>query len=230
MDEDIVQDNSKRVVIEDRTQWPKWLVNDHDHLLEAISDEDGWATLVGRWGVIEELMGFPSGQGKKLTLSTTSRPAEVARWLRSRNNSKPPLIKDVEDFANRWRLWWIGLQPEWRGSEWPLTRESHPSEEWTHCKIGGRNGFGLVLMTLSWWYGAAMTETEQREWESALEDVSWVAETIIAHLQGRQQPVADNSASKENGVGDKRSAETSGDITPPAKRQKSLRTRRGRAT
>ncbi|KAI0037565.1 hypothetical protein FA95DRAFT_1471975, partial [Auriscalpium vulgare] len=51
-----------------------------------------------------------------------------------------------------WRAWWTGLQPKWRGEDWPLKRELRmPLEEWPTCMKGGHSGFEVILIALSWW-------------------------------------------------------------------------------
>ncbi|KAI0045477.1 hypothetical protein FA95DRAFT_1495406, partial [Auriscalpium vulgare] len=151
MDEDAAQEaSSERTTTKDAVQWPDWLVKDHGYLAEAV-DGDDWATLIGRWVAMEESMGFPSGQGKRFQLAATGRPVQLSRWVSRRDYSKSPVIDDVKAFTASWRAWWIGLQPEWRGSKWPLAREVRASEAWSDCRKGGRNGFAIVLITLSWW-------------------------------------------------------------------------------
>ncbi|KAI0055827.1 hypothetical protein BV25DRAFT_1788094, partial [Artomyces pyxidatus] len=85
-------------------------------------------------------------------LSTTDRPSEMAHWIRrKRDYAKPPPIEDVQEFADNFRRWWGGMQPEWRGRQWPLKRDSIPGETWEATRKGGANGIVIVIIMLSWW-------------------------------------------------------------------------------
>ncbi|KAI0055347.1 hypothetical protein BV25DRAFT_1768364, partial [Artomyces pyxidatus] len=131
---------------------PQWLLDDHAHLVKA-SEDDNWLLVVGKWTALEELLGFPSGQGKKYQLAATGRPSQVSHWIgRGHDFLKTPDIGKPLEFATVWRNWWIRLQPDWRGNKWPLARSGGaPSEDWAETLKCGRNGFEVILITLSWW-------------------------------------------------------------------------------
>ncbi|KAI0054483.1 hypothetical protein BV25DRAFT_1789869, partial [Artomyces pyxidatus] len=85
-------------------------------------------------------------------LSSVSRPSEMSHWIkRKRDYTKPPEIENVCDYADTFRTWWSGLQPSWRGTEWPLTRSIVAGETWEGVRKGGANGFVIVLILLAWW-------------------------------------------------------------------------------
>ncbi|KAI0043216.1 hypothetical protein FA95DRAFT_1463018, partial [Auriscalpium vulgare] len=113
-----------------------------------------WAAIMEAWCVFEELLGFKNGTGKNFQLATTDRPDAVKFWVaRKREMEKTPsIIKDARAFGKGWRAWWIALQPEWRGTTWPLRRSGGAaSEAWTETAKGGRNGFEILLISVIWW-------------------------------------------------------------------------------
>ncbi|KAI0040688.1 hypothetical protein FA95DRAFT_1462598, partial [Auriscalpium vulgare] len=134
---------------------PDWFARDMEHLRGAISidDNDDWVTALGTWGEFEKLMGYQNGSGKKFQVSTKGRPAEVPYWVqRKRDFTKPPEIRNARAFGGKWRAWWVALQPEWRGTAWPLQRSGGTtSEDWAETAKGGRNGFETILIALTWW-------------------------------------------------------------------------------
>ncbi|KAI0039071.1 hypothetical protein FA95DRAFT_1458674, partial [Auriscalpium vulgare] len=151
---------------------PAWLSADRAYLEGACETED-WARAVANWCRLEARLG---ARGKKVQLLTTNRPGQIAYWTnRGRHFDKPAVIEDVAEFADSWRSWWTHLQPEWRAGDWPLRRTgAREDEDWMELRKGGRNGFEMILVSMSWWFSAAEPGTERNEWESALEDVNWV--------------------------------------------------------
>ncbi|KAI0043518.1 hypothetical protein FA95DRAFT_1462146, partial [Auriscalpium vulgare] len=111
-------------------------------------------------------------------LATTHRPPAVGHWVARKRefNKTPSIIEDVRKYGKEWRDWWIALQPEWRGTTWPLRRSGGTaSEAWGETAKGGRNGFEILLVSSTWWYRlAADDRAARREWESVIEDVRWV--------------------------------------------------------
>ncbi|KAI0040345.1 hypothetical protein FA95DRAFT_1502991 [Auriscalpium vulgare] len=154
---------------------PRYLQDAYDHLKTACSGA-AWEDVVQNWSIMEVHLNVPAN------LSTTDRPTQVKFWTnRGRQFDKPPTVGKAKEFAALWRKWWVGLQPEWRGTTWPLARPaSVPTDGWGEVLKGGSNGFIIILITLSWWCGASKTQSEQNEWASAIEDVGWV----LTHLVG----------------------------------------------
>ncbi|KAI0054667.1 hypothetical protein BV25DRAFT_1786157, partial [Artomyces pyxidatus] len=80
------------------------------------------------------------------------RPTAMSYWLkRGRDYAKPPVIDDWDSYVGDLRAWWISLQPDWRGTEWPLHRATPPGETWENTMRGGANGFVITLIMMSWW-------------------------------------------------------------------------------
>ncbi|KAI0055073.1 hypothetical protein BV25DRAFT_1790249, partial [Artomyces pyxidatus] len=85
-------------------------------------------------------------------IGKVGRPNEVSHWQkRGRDYNKPPPINSLDEYAAAFRTWWSGLQPSWRGTEWPMKRERVAGETWQGTMKGGANGIVIVLIVLSWW-------------------------------------------------------------------------------
>ena len=88
----------------------------------------------------------------------------------------------VQSYSQQWWLWWIGIQPPWRGSDRnSLARELPDGEiDWSATWKGGSNGFYVVLLALSWWF-LGVKHNDGRGvsgCEHALDDVAWVLEQM----------------------------------------------------
>ncbi|KAI0054696.1 hypothetical protein BV25DRAFT_1816697, partial [Artomyces pyxidatus] len=161
-----------------------WIKDDYTYLVQACTGE-AWVAAVSLWLKLEKLLDVPvDGRGRKFQLATKNRPSQIPHWVsRGRRFEKPPEVGKPAEFMVVWRKWWIALQPEWRGDDWPLSRTGATGEEtWEETLKGGRNGFEMILVSLSWWGAVAKTEKQKREWELAVEDVQWVAEQMLTHL------------------------------------------------
>lgn len=127
--------------------------------------------------------GFPQAKGHKL--NHTNRPEAVDYWLKcGRPKQKTPDLGELEAYGERVRLWWRGVQPEWRskGDSWPMSRALAPNESWSGTAKGGLNGIFMVLMSLVWWRLSARSEGERGEVLSMVEDVTWVLRAMHEQL------------------------------------------------
>lgn len=119
-------------------------------------------------------------------LSTQDRPQAMKDWIgRKRVWSKPPIIKDVDEYGNGWRTWYKGMQPKWRLEgelEWPLVREERDAERWSSLMKGGVNGFVIVLTMLVWWWNQEGARVKG-EVKSAIEEVEWVLQQMTKRLR-----------------------------------------------
>lgn len=122
------------------------------------------------------------------TISLANAPKALVNWIRKQKRclTRSPKIPDVDVFGASWRVWWTGLQPEWRrksrrgGNTWPLKRTPFPAhEEWLELRYRGQDGLGLVLLSLGWWATCVQSSKDRKGWNSAVDDVLWV----LQHLQ-----------------------------------------------
>ncbi|KAJ7800232.1 hypothetical protein B0H14DRAFT_2304155, partial [Mycena olivaceomarginata] len=100
------------------------------------------------------------------------RPKEVKDWV-SRGRNHTPTIAAADAFGKGWWAWWIDINPDWRGSERPLSREG---DSWERMDLYGINAFLNVLMALKWWRDA-MREASP-DWEEAVAEVTWVLQEM----------------------------------------------------
>ena len=163
-------------------------------------------------------------QERKQWLETKNRPLEYKTWI-GRGRDYTPMMKVDSTFPDHSREWWKTLQPEWRKATdtWPMAREipSGVDEDWATLARGGKNGFGMVLVGLVWWYSFAQdeeTSTATDELESAIEDVKWVMAQIVDGLT-KGGPVL-QSAIGRSGTAQKRGAD---EEMPGSAKKKSVR-------
>jgi hypothetical protein len=104
-----------------------------------------------------------------------------------RKYGSPPHIDDLPLFASRFIDWWLLVQPESRGKEWPPSRHVVPGELWERVTKGGLNGIVMVLIALTWWYRSIGDADSKQEFSVMLADVSWVVGrlTVVTKRQKR---------------------------------------------
>jgi hypothetical protein len=116
-------------------------------------------------------------------LPTTSRPEEVQWWIkRKRLVSLLPPVEKPSEFGAMWMLWWVRMQPTWRGGE-SLVKTLPIDADWEPILRGGSNGLSMVVMALSWWVHATGQNGQQDlELSVAIDDVKWVLSELAAML------------------------------------------------
>ncbi|KAI0323432.1 hypothetical protein GY45DRAFT_1214498, partial [Cubamyces sp. BRFM 1775] len=133
---------------------PEWMAEANAYLV-SISQDERWQEAVQNWVKLEELLGYPSGQGPDSRLPTKNRPMQVRQWIQThRQYEKIPVIGGITVYGAEWALWWRALQPDGRlDAEGELQRieETEGGISWSVLRRGGPNGFFLVLLALSWW-------------------------------------------------------------------------------
>lgn len=180
---------------------------------QGISEADGWVKLVNAWlefektchvrgvsSLIHPYLAICDDLHVNKALPTLNRPTEVSWWLkRGRKVDKLPVL--LEGYGERWKKWWIGIQPKVRiTSEWPPSREvSDDTTTWDVLRRVGPTGFFIVMMTLSWW-GKAVTGVEgsvgdDSGFQVAVEEVNWVVEKM---LQGGKIMITKRPAESES--------------------------------
>ncbi|KAJ7662940.1 hypothetical protein B0H14DRAFT_2280556, partial [Mycena olivaceomarginata] len=129
----------------------------------------GWAGLLGVWWKREERAGF---EGTVTCHPAGKRPKEVGDWV-SRARKYTPVIANADAFGNGWWVWWLDINPAWRGDTRPLLRGTGP---WDCLDLHGQNGFLNVLVSLKWWRDAMSGPSP--DWEDAVADVTWVLDEM----------------------------------------------------
>ena len=112
-------------------------------------------------------------------------PSHVEWWIgRARRYDKSPPItcKDKKgrtyELGPGWNAWWLAIQPGWRGSEWPLSKDipaDSGDDIWATLHRAGRNGIFLVIITLAWWLAVSVEAADALDdLKRAVDDVEWV--------------------------------------------------------
>ena len=68
-----------------------------------------------------------------------------------------------------------------------LYHDTPPRETWQGLRKGGMAGMYVVIMGLSWWIKAQLSECNPEVW-SSIEDVSWVLQQIKQTVVSRVPP------------------------------------------
>lgn len=81
-------------------------------------------------------------------------------------------------YPKQWVKWWSGLQPSWRAGDGELPPPLYVCDEgdWGALRNCGRNGLGMVALSLAWW-GRALGKTPL--WTAAVRDVARVMEAMV---------------------------------------------------
>ncbi|KAI0245466.1 hypothetical protein BJV78DRAFT_1287779 [Lactifluus subvellereus] len=142
-----------------------------------VSADVYWQALVTEWAQYEALNPL---EGR---LPTASRPEEVHWWIkRKRLISLLPHIEKPSEFGAVWRMWWVKMQPAWRGGE-SLVKTLPPDADWEPILRGGSNGLSMVVIALSWWIHATGSDIDHDlELSATIDDVKWVFSELVAML------------------------------------------------
>jgi hypothetical protein len=123
-------------------------------------------------------------QNKSMYLSATGRPSQIGWWIgRSRPFDRTPEISNVAAYCKLYRNWYMRLQPSWRGTTWPLKRESVPNETWDALMRGGRNGVFNVVIALAWWRQICKTSKDKSIAEETMSDLLWVLDEMLSRAK-----------------------------------------------
>jgi len=131
-------------------------------------------------------------------LPTTSRPEEVQWWIKcKRIISLLPQIEKPSEFGAIWMLWWVKMQPTWRGGE-SLNKTLPTDANWEPILRGGSNGLSMVVMALSWWIQAIGSIQQQDEkLSTAIHDVTWVLSKLVSMLSSASMDTKKKHSWKE---------------------------------
>lgn len=108
----------------------------------------------------------------------SNRPAQIGKWVKAaRQMNKPPSLA-ASTYPKQWAQWWSGLQPSWRRGDGLLPSPLYVCDqgEWGPLRNCGKNGLGMVVLSLVWW-GRALGKTPI--WTAAVMDVARVMEGMV---------------------------------------------------
>lgn len=69
---------------------------------------------------------------------------------------------------------------------------------WSNTAKGGQHGFYVVLLSIVFWTKLVKTKTDQKDLESALEDVPWVMDKSIEQLYVAREKGGGKRSGDEN--------------------------------
>lgn len=116
-----------------------------------------------------------------------ARPVEIDEWINRHRPDKPPVV-NVATFLRNWKLWYTALQPGLRqSSKWPLNYNLERLK-WGHLLGGGKSGFFLVVVSLSWAVRAQDGVRQRKDVSGCIEEVTWclrmMTEALVEEGQG----------------------------------------------
>ena len=118
------------------------------------------------------------------------RPDQIGVWLKNgrKLHAPPDIHKCVKEFGEAWLVWWMDLQPKWRG-KWPNLSYDMPDWGlWQQMQKVGPNGFFLVLLSFAWWGSGVLTDDGKKiephysDWLHAFTDIQWVLDHVVDDL------------------------------------------------
>ncbi|PPQ76570.1 hypothetical protein CVT24_010516 [Panaeolus cyanescens] len=112
------------------------------------------------------------GYGVERRLPTNNRPALVAKWVgmgRTRTPKWRPQELVPTKFNEEFKLWWAGLQPEWR-VENGVVINGKVDGNWMELFYPGKNGLLSVIACLYYWGLACQSAADKKAWLSAISD------------------------------------------------------------
>lgn len=131
---------------------------------------------------------------QNVVLGGANRPAPIGKWIRSaRQMEKPPSLAQ-NTYPTEWTKWWSGLQPAWRHGDGELPPPQYVCDEgdWGALRNCGKNGLGMVVLSLVWWGRALGTSPL---WIAAAKDVARVMEGMVQGDGGSRKRVGEAASS-----------------------------------
>ena len=83
-------------------------------------------------------------------------------------------------------LWWVKMQPTWRGGK-SLIKTSPPDQDWEPLIHGGPNGIFVVVLALCWWIQLIDAHNYPSELSVVVNDAKWVLSELIGVLSAEGQ-------------------------------------------
>jgi hypothetical protein len=170
---------------------PSWMTDTRQRF-ESVFIAANDKSVVELWLKFKELLGYPDDWKTRLTKDL--RPQQLSDWMqRHRLWNKAPPVDKASKFGATWKAWRKTLQPEWRlpnneAHQWPLVRDLPLNKQWEKLVKGGKNGFALVLLSLTWWMMREKDESRKTvESSSACVDVQWMLEQMVQMLHAQRE-------------------------------------------
>ncbi|KAF8202531.1 hypothetical protein BJ912DRAFT_920884 [Pholiota molesta] len=160
---------------------PDWLGQRAVYLREVSSDTQ-WQQLLEKFFAFER-SGPPNGlltAWLHQKLPTTSRPDELAAWIKSKKKDIIPTIS-LASYGSGFQKWWVAMQPQWRiqGDGCSLSKDLHAEETWQMLRKGGTAGIYIIVIGLSWWLRqAADNDNSLSDAWIVINDLSWVLQQM----------------------------------------------------
>ncbi|KII87220.1 hypothetical protein PLICRDRAFT_30642 [Plicaturopsis crispa FD-325 SS-3] len=131
---------------------PEWFSLALSHIRDDTLGAD-WSKAVGLWEVMESALNYGDNKHKS-ALRPKDRPALLSAWVTKRRNyGKIPAVDDRSAYGMACRKWWHTIQPVWRQGEDrlpPAIYVTDSEEGWSTLRVGGQNGFVLVMIAFAW--------------------------------------------------------------------------------
>ena len=118
-------------------------------------------------------------------MANEARPKEWNVWqTNGRELEVTPVIENVASFGERFRFYWMSMQPMFRrrsdGLDWPPhSPDTYDDIAFDDLRKFGKSGFLLVMMMLVWWGASVDSARERNEWLAAVEDAIWVLREMV---------------------------------------------------
>ncbi|KAJ3964964.1 hypothetical protein EV361DRAFT_811417 [Lentinula raphanica] len=168
----------------DKSRWPKWISDAYEALIADHEPDSLWVRTVRAWTALERNYDFSNPNGT--VCAFVGRPFAVSWWFRNRKPvlRVPPddIFGQVSEFSTQWWEWWSMINPTWRERDIATGRlviNETDDGDWSMLIRPGQCGILTILMCLFWWRQHLTMPSQSQDWNSALEDVSWVIEELI---------------------------------------------------
>ena len=87
----------------------------------------------------------------------------------------------------------MSVQPDWRGSAWPLAREAESGRDWGVVCRAGNCAIFLFVIALGWWLAAAKNAAQVGEAMDAVAELDWVLQQFLQTPQESSEEEAVDS-------------------------------------
>ena len=111
---------------------------------------------------------------------TEAHLGEVAKWIKHQLCKKhEPIIVKPSAYGIQFMAWWHILQPLWCiSSPGVFGRDVSANKSWVNLDKGGSSGIYIMVVALSWWINALISNTENSDAWMIVSNVLWVLQQI----------------------------------------------------